>query len=72
MDELKIEMELSNGAFDGEDLANEIAACLRNLADRLEGQKREYLAGNGSKTYIKDSNGNTIGFCYFNINEEEE
>lgn len=71
MSNLTLEFSLDNAAFEGESLAGEIAACLRSLADRVNGQSRAYLAGNGSRTYIKDSNGNTVGFCYFNIESEE-
>ncbi len=72
MSDIQININLDNAAFEGEDLAPEIAACLRNLADRIEEQSRSYLAGNGSRMRVADSNGNTVGFANFEIEEEGE
>lgn len=67
-----LKFDTDNSAFDGEHLAGEIANCLVDLAERLREQSRAYLVGNGSRTYIKDSNGNTVGFCNIECEVEEE
>lgn len=72
MSDIQISINLDNAAFEGEDLAPEIAASLRNLADRIEEQSRKYLAGNGNRMRVADSNGNTVGFANFEIEEEGE
>lgn len=72
METFKLEIKLDNAAFEGESLAAEIADCLNNLAERIRGQNRAYLAGNGSRMYLRDSNGNNVGFAYFNLNDDGE
>lgn len=64
---LHLNMNLDNACFEGEDLAEGIAHSLRDLADRIEEQSRNYLAGNGNRMRISDINGNTIGFCHLDV-----
>lgn len=69
---VKLEFSTDNAAFEGDDLASEIATALRDLADRIEEQSRSYLAGNGNRMRILDSNGNCIGFADFDVDEVDE
>jgi len=64
---VKIEFSTGDADFSGNDLPTAVADVLRDLADRIDGQSREYLAGNGSRMRVADANGNTVGWCNFDI-----
>jgi hypothetical protein len=55
MQEIIINMETTNAAFDGAP-ALEVAAILRRLADRLD-------AGEAPPIKLYDTNGNACGYC---------
>lgn len=59
----RLEINCENAAFEGDNLDTEIVRILRKLADRIEGQTREGLAGETFK--LKDINGNTVGEAEF-------
>lgn len=59
----RLEINCENAAFEGDNLDVEIVRILRKLADRIEGQTREDLAGETFK--LKDINGNTVGEAEF-------
>ena len=69
---VKIEFTTDNADFAGNALPTAAADVLRHLADRIDGQSREYLAGNGSRMRVSDTNGNTVGFCTFEIDAIDE
>jgi len=64
---VKIEFNTDNAYFSGNDLPTAVADVLRDLADRIDGQSRSYLAGNGSRMRVADANGNSVGWCVFDV-----
>lgn len=60
--ELRLSIDTSNAAFDGDDRGLELARILRDLADKLE-------AGDFGPTYtaapLRDINGNRVGMVQF-------
>lgn len=61
MSTIKIEFNLDNATFAGEDLGNSIADALDNLASRIRECSRSFLAQPGQNFRIADVNGNTVG-----------
>lgn len=67
-----IEFNIDNEAYAGEQLATGICDTLNHLVNRMTPQCRKYLLGNGNRAYLKDSNGNTVGFATIvDIDESE-
>jgi hypothetical protein len=59
---LSLMLDCDNAAFDDGNRANEAAAVLRRLANKLEYDYGETLArGERATGYLRDSNGNTCG-----------
>ena len=69
---ITIEFNLDNDAYSGESLAAEICYTLKHYMMRTETQSRTYLLGNGNRNYLKDSNGNTVGFATITDIDEPE
>lgn len=70
MSNLSIHIELDNAAFEGDNCGPEVACILRELADKIENTSRCDLEGH---SYVpRDANGNCVGTCDFEINDEEE
>lgn len=69
---VKIEFTTDNDDFAGNNFPSAVAYALRHLADLIEEQSRSFLAGNGSRERISDRNGNTIGYCTFEIDAIDE
>ena len=61
MSTIKIEFNLDNATFAGEDLGPSIADALENLAGRIRDCGRKYLALPGQSFVVRDTNGNTVG-----------
>jgi hypothetical protein len=71
-DKFKILMSLDNAVFEGDNVGEQVAGILADLASRISEQNRKYLAGNGCRMHIRDVNGNNIGFAYFEIDDGED
>lgn len=71
MSTIKIEFNLDDAAFAGEDLGPGIADALDNLAERVREQSREFLAQSGQSFVVRDDNGNSIGKATFEAVEED-
>lgn len=69
---LILDFDLDNEAYSGEDLAAGICWTLEHYINRMKTQSREYLLGNGNRNYLKDANGNTVGFATISDIEEED
>lgn len=61
MSTIKIEFDLDNSTFAGEDLGPGIADALDNLADRIRECNRKYLAQPDQHFVVRDGNGNSVG-----------
>lgn len=72
MSTIKIEFNLDNAAFEGEDLGPGIADALDHLAGRIREQNRSYLSQPGQSFVARDGNGNTVGKATLDIEEDWE
>ena len=71
MSKIKIEINLDNATFAGEDLGPSIADALDNLAGRMREQNRKYLAQPGQSFVVRDDNGNSVGKATLHDVEED-
>lgn len=71
MSTIKIEFNLDNATFAGEDLGPSIADALDHLAERIREQSRKYLAQPGQSFVVRDDFGNSIGKATFDAVEED-
>lgn len=71
MSTIKIEFNLDNATFTGEDLGPGIADALEHLAGRIREQNRKYLAQPGQSFVVRDDNGNSIGKATLHDVEED-
>jgi hypothetical protein len=65
---LVITIECENEAFSGADCATELARILRQLANKLEFQDKEYLTprpGKRRRIWLGDHNGIAVGEAKF-------
>ena len=69
MSSFKLEFDMDNAAFEGENMPHEIARILRNLAIKLESTSRADLDG---PFYVKDINGNTLGDGYIEVDYAQD
>lgn len=63
----QIQIDLNNAEFDEENLGPGFARVLRDLAQPVEEQNREYIDSyrkNKGYFLLRDVNGNSIGRCY--------
>lgn len=58
-----VNVDMTDAVLDGEFAAVELADILRDLADKVEGGMTEI--------YIRDHNGNTVGFAEFKDIEQK-
>ena len=71
MSTIKIEFNLDNATFAGEDLGPSIADALGNLAGQMREQNRKYLAQPGQSFVVRDDNGNSVGRATLHDVEED-
>ena len=71
MSKIKIEINLDNATFAGEDLGPSIADALDNLACRMREQNRKYLAQPGQSFVVRDDNGTSVGKATLHDVEED-
>ena len=69
MSKLTITMRLDDDAFAGDNCGPEVARILRGMAKRIEQTSRDDLEGHSYNP--QDINGNLVGSCDFEIDEEE-
>ena len=70
MSNLSIHIELDNAAFKGENCGPEVASILETLAKQIRSTSRSDLEGHSYTP--RDANGNCVGTCDFEIDDEEE
>lgn len=69
MSSLAIHIELENDAFAGDDCGPEVARILSEMASRIKYTGRDGLEGLSADP--RDFNGNCVGTCAFEIDDDE-
>lgn len=66
MNTITIEIQCDNAAFEGDQLPHEVAAILKQLANKVAGWSRVDLEEPGNQR-LRDSNGNSVGLIEWDI-----
>ena len=72
MSQLRLEINLDNATFEGDELGIELSRILRAVSNRYYDMSRQEIADDATEYKLKDINGNTVGSVWINIEDDDE